>query len=151
MKRHLLLGLFLCACGEGEISSGGAGEDFGREDPDLAGLDGIGGFGTQVMQYLALEGLLDGGVKFRPMTLPDVFIDHESPAKQYAEAGLDAPHIVATAMAAGMGLGSLANVIHPYPTLAEAIRQCGDDYNRTRLTASARTWIGHWLRWNRNR
>jgi 1-deoxy-D-xylulose-5-phosphate synthase len=60
----------------------------------------IGGFGTQVMQYLALEGLLDGGVKFRPMTLPDVFIDHESPAKQYAEAGLDAPHIVATAMAA---------------------------------------------------
>lgn len=58
---------------------------------------------------------------------------------------------VATAMAAGMGLGSLANVIHPYPTLAEAIRQCGDDYNRTRLTASARTWIGHWLRWNRNR
>ena len=60
----------------------------------------IGGFGTQVMQYLALEGLLDGDVKFRPMTLPDVFIDHESPAKQYAEAGLDAPHIVATAMAA---------------------------------------------------
>ncbi len=46
MKRHLLLGLFLCACGEGEISSGGAGEDFGRDDPDLAGLDGIGGFGT---------------------------------------------------------------------------------------------------------
>jgi pyruvate/2-oxoglutarate dehydrogenase complex dihydrolipoamide dehydrogenase (E3) component len=58
---------------------------------------------------------------------------------------------VATAMAARMGLASLANVIHPYPTLAEAIRQCGDDYNRTRLTASARTWIDRWLRWNRNR
>ena len=60
----------------------------------------IGGFGTQVMQYLALEGALDNGVKFRPMTLPDVFIEHDSPVKQYAEAGLDAAHIVATAMAA---------------------------------------------------
>ncbi|HEY4136662.1 MAG TPA: 1-deoxy-D-xylulose-5-phosphate synthase [Alphaproteobacteria bacterium] len=60
----------------------------------------VGGFGAQVMQYLALEGLLDGGVKIRPMTLPDRFIDHETPAKQYAEAGLDAAHIVATAMAA---------------------------------------------------
>jgi len=60
----------------------------------------VGGFGAQVMQYLAMEGLLDGGVKIRPMCLPDVFIDHESPAKQYAEAGLDAAHIVATAMAA---------------------------------------------------
>ena len=60
----------------------------------------IGGFGTQVMQYLALEGALDTGVKFRPMTLPDVFLEHDSPAKQYAEAGLDAAHIVATAMAA---------------------------------------------------
>jgi len=60
----------------------------------------VGGFGAQVMQYLAMEGLLDGGVKIRPMCLPDVFIEHESPAKQYAEAGLDAAHIVATAMAA---------------------------------------------------
>jgi 1-deoxy-D-xylulose-5-phosphate synthase len=34
------------------------------------------------------------------MVLPDRFIDHASPAKQYAEAGLDAPHIVATALAA---------------------------------------------------
>jgi glycogen phosphorylase len=32
------------------------------------------------------------------------------------------------------GLGKLANVIHPYPTQAEAIRQAGDLYNRTRLT-----------------
>ncbi len=41
---------------------------------------------------------------------------------------------VAVAMHAGLGLGDLANVIHPYPTLSEAIRQCGDAYNRTRLT-----------------
>lgn len=41
---------------------------------------------------------------------------------------------ISVAMTAGMGLGALANVIHPYPTTAEAIRQTGDAYNRTRLT-----------------
>jgi 1-deoxy-D-xylulose-5-phosphate synthase len=60
----------------------------------------IGGFASQVLQFLAQEGLLDGGLKIRPMILPDRFIDHDAPAKQYAEAGLDARHIVATAMAA---------------------------------------------------
>ena len=41
---------------------------------------------------------------------------------------------ITTAMANRIGLGQLANVIHPYPTRAEAIRKCGDAYNRTRLT-----------------
>ena len=41
---------------------------------------------------------------------------------------------ITVAMRANMGLGTLASVIHPYPTEAEAIRQCGDAYNRTRLT-----------------
>jgi pyruvate/2-oxoglutarate dehydrogenase complex dihydrolipoamide dehydrogenase (E3) component len=41
---------------------------------------------------------------------------------------------ISVAMQAGMGLGSLASVIHPYPTQAEAIRQAGDAYNRTRVT-----------------
>jgi pyruvate/2-oxoglutarate dehydrogenase complex dihydrolipoamide dehydrogenase (E3) component len=41
---------------------------------------------------------------------------------------------ITVAMQSGMGLGRLANVIHPYPTAAEAIRQCGDAYNRARLT-----------------
>jgi pyruvate/2-oxoglutarate dehydrogenase complex dihydrolipoamide dehydrogenase (E3) component len=41
---------------------------------------------------------------------------------------------ITVAMQSGMGLGKLANVIHPYPTAAEAIRQCGDAYNRSRLT-----------------
>ncbi len=45
---------------------------------------------------------------------------------------------IAVAMQAGMGLGKLANVIHPYPTAAEAIRQCGDAYNRTRLTPTVK-------------
>jgi pyruvate/2-oxoglutarate dehydrogenase complex dihydrolipoamide dehydrogenase (E3) component len=45
---------------------------------------------------------------------------------------------VTVAMQSGMGLGQLANVIHPYPTAAEAIRQCGDAYNRGRLTPTVK-------------
>jgi 1-deoxy-D-xylulose-5-phosphate synthase len=60
----------------------------------------VGGFAAHVLQDLATAGLLDHGLKLRPMVLPDRFIDHAAPAKQYAQAGLDAPHIVATALAA---------------------------------------------------
>jgi 1-deoxy-D-xylulose-5-phosphate synthase len=60
----------------------------------------IGGFAAQVMQFLALDGTLDAGVKIRPMTLPDYFVDHDKPEKQYEAAGLDAASIVATALAA---------------------------------------------------
>ena len=60
----------------------------------------MGGFGSAVMQHLAWKGLLENGLRIRPMCLPDRFIDHESPRKQYDEAGLNAPHIVATALAA---------------------------------------------------
>ena len=56
---------------------------------------------------------------------------------------------VAVAMAGGIGLGRLASVIHPYPTMAEAIRQCGDAYNRTRLTPGVRRLFGRWLGWTR--
>lgn len=45
---------------------------------------------------------------------------------------------VTVAMQAGMGLGTLASVIHPYPTLAEAIRHCGDLYNSSRLTPTVK-------------
>lgn len=45
---------------------------------------------------------------------------------------------ITVAMQGGMGLGRLANVIHPYPTAAEAIRQCGDAYNRARLTPTVK-------------
>ena len=41
---------------------------------------------------------------------------------------------ISVAIRAGFGLGSIAGVIHPYPTLAESIRQAGDLYNKTRLT-----------------
>ncbi len=60
----------------------------------------IGGFAAQVMQFLATAGLMDAGLKIRPLMLPDRFIDHNKPELQYADAGLDAKHIVATALAA---------------------------------------------------
>ena len=60
----------------------------------------IGGFGTQVLHWLAGSGLLDRELKVRCMVLPDVFIDHDKPEKMYAEAGLDAAGIVATACSA---------------------------------------------------
>jgi 1-deoxy-D-xylulose-5-phosphate synthase len=60
----------------------------------------IGGFATQVMTELANKGLLDGGLKFRPMTLPDVFIDHEKPEVQYEQAGLTSAHIVTRVLCA---------------------------------------------------
>jgi pyruvate/2-oxoglutarate dehydrogenase complex dihydrolipoamide dehydrogenase (E3) component len=53
------------------------------------------------------------------------------------------------AMTAGVGLGRLASVIHPYPTQAEAIRQVGDMFNRTRLTPKVRRLFAAWLRWTR--
>src|SRR6266513_1694209 len=60
----------------------------------------IGGFAAHVLQALAVNGVLDGGLKMRSMMLPDVFIDQDSPAAMYAQAGLDAKGIVATAFEA---------------------------------------------------
>jgi 1-deoxy-D-xylulose-5-phosphate synthase len=57
----------------------------------------VGGFGSMVLHDFALAGLLDRGLKIRTMTLPDVFIDHDAPMKQYDAAGLNAAQIVATA------------------------------------------------------
>ena len=60
----------------------------------------IGGFSAQVMQHLAWKGLLDAGLTIRPMVMPDRFIDHDSQAKQLAEAGLSAKDIVSVALSA---------------------------------------------------
>jgi len=58
----------------------------------------VGGFGSHVMQFLAWEGLLDRGLKVRPMVLPDRFQDHDTPDRMYEAAGLDAKAIVATVL-----------------------------------------------------
>ena len=59
-----------------------------------------GGFAALVMTLLAREGVFDSGLKFRPLTLPDYFIDHDSPAAQVAEAGLDSAGILRAALEA---------------------------------------------------
>ena len=46
---------------------------------------------------------------------------------------------ITLAMVAGIGLRTLAQVIHVYPTQAEAIRCAADAYNRTRLTPRIRS------------
>jgi 1-deoxy-D-xylulose-5-phosphate synthase len=60
----------------------------------------VGGFASHVLQHLALRGLLDRGLKIRPLVLPDRFIDHDTPAKQYDQAGLTAKHIAQAALQA---------------------------------------------------
>jgi len=55
----------------------------------------VGGFASHVLQLLADQGLLDEGLKVRTMVLPDIFLDHDTPAAMYARAGLDVKGIVA--------------------------------------------------------
>ena len=60
----------------------------------------IGGLGAHVLTMASDEGLTDTGLKIRSMRLPDVFQDHDSPDRQYDEAGLNAPHIIDTVLKA---------------------------------------------------
>lgn len=60
----------------------------------------LGGFSSQVVHVLAANGVLDGGIRFRPMVMPDEFLDQDAPQRQVAQAGLDGASIVKTAMAA---------------------------------------------------
>nr|WP_256477882.1 1-deoxy-D-xylulose-5-phosphate synthase [Aurantimonas marianensis] len=53
-----------------------------------------GGFATQVLQHLAVRGLLDHGLKVRPLTMPDRFVDHAAPEAMVKSAALDLKGIV---------------------------------------------------------
>ena len=53
----------------------------------------IGGFGSHVVDFLSKKSLLDSNLKFRSMTLPDTFIDQDTPENMYKSAGLDAKSI----------------------------------------------------------
>ena len=67
----------------------------------------IGGFGTQVLHFLAGAGLLETGARVRPLVLPDAFTDQAKPERMVELAGLDAPGIVRTVFAA-LGTGATA-------------------------------------------
>jgi 1-deoxy-D-xylulose-5-phosphate synthase len=59
-----------------------------------------GGFGASVLAHLSDAGLLDGDLRVRTMTLPDVFLDQDKSERLYANAGLDAKGIVAKVLSA---------------------------------------------------
>ncbi|KAJ9689576.1 hypothetical protein PVL29_014982 [Vitis rotundifolia] len=58
----------------------------------------IGGFSSHVSHFLGLNGLHDGKLKWRPMMLPDRYINHGSQTEQVEEAGLSSRHIAATVL-----------------------------------------------------
>ena len=60
----------------------------------------IGGFGSHVAQLLSTNGLLENGLKFRSLLMPDVFVEQASPAQMITEAGLDPAGIVKAVFAA---------------------------------------------------
>lgn len=72
----------------------------------------IGGFSSHVSHFLSLNGLLDGKIKWRPMMLPDRYIDHGSQTDQIEEAGLSSKHIASTAMSLVEGYTNKLNLFH---------------------------------------
>ncbi len=56
---------------------------------------------------------------------------------------------IAVLAAGRVPLATLAGIVHPYPTRADAIRRTGDLHNRTRLTPTARAFFDRWLAWRR--
>jgi 1-deoxy-D-xylulose-5-phosphate synthase len=65
-----------------------------------------GGFGSHVLEFLARDGLLDHGVKVRPLVLPDAFLDHGKPEALYENAGLNSSGIV-NAVKAALGASTI--------------------------------------------
>ncbi len=69
----------------------------------------IGGFSAHVMSYLTSEGLLDNGLKFRPLFFPDEFIAHGKPNEQNNYCEINAPHIT-NAILKALGLPTLESI-----------------------------------------
>lgn len=90
-----------------------------------------------------LEGRTDGFVRIHVRKGTDRIVG----ATVVAENAGDLIAEISLAMTNGIGMGRIANTIHPYPTRAEAIRQAGDAYNRGRLTPLVRWLFGKWLSW----
>jgi len=67
----------------------------------------VGGFASHVLHFLARHGLLETGLKVRPLIMPDVFTDQAKPESMVAEAGLDSTGIVRAVFAA-LGQGTAA-------------------------------------------
>jgi len=92
-----------------------------------------------------LDGGTEGFVKIHVKKGTDKIVG----ATVVAEDAGDMIGSLSIAMTVGVGLGKIANSIHPYPTQAEAMRKAGDIYNRTRLTPFVKSLFEKWLAWNR--
>lgn len=92
-----------------------------------------------------LDGTTDGFVKIHVRQGKDRIVG----ATIVAENAGDMIGALSIAMTNNIGLGRVANSIHPYPTQAEAVRKAGDLYNRTRLTPRVKSLFEKWLAWNR--
>ncbi len=92
-----------------------------------------------------LDGETEGFVKIHVRKRTDEIVG----ATIVAESAGDLIGTLSVAMTNQIGLGKIANSIHPYPTQAEAIRKVGDLYNRTRLTPRVKAIFEKWLSWVR--
>jgi pyruvate/2-oxoglutarate dehydrogenase complex dihydrolipoamide dehydrogenase (E3) component len=92
-----------------------------------------------------LDGETEGFLKLHVRRRSDQIIGATLVAKHAGEMISE----LTLAMAGGLGLTTIANTIHPYPTQAEVIRRLADAYNRTRLTPRVSWLLRHWLAWMR--
>jgi pyruvate/2-oxoglutarate dehydrogenase complex dihydrolipoamide dehydrogenase (E3) component len=124
-------------------------------DPELAHvghtLDSAARAGIRVTTYTQALGAVDravldgeeaGFARVHVRTRSDEIVGATMVARHAGEAISE----IAVAIAAGMGLGALARVIHPYPTQAEAFRKLGDQFQRSRLTPTVRRMLDRWFR-----
>ncbi|HLJ10556.1 MAG TPA: mercuric reductase [Planctomycetaceae bacterium] len=92
-----------------------------------------------------IDGATEGFVKIHVLKGTD----------RIAGATILAPHAgemiseITLAMTAGLGLKTLAKLIHPYPTQTDAVKRAADAYSRTRLTPRVRRLFEKWLAWRR--
>ncbi|MFH1059410.1 MAG: mercuric reductase [Pseudomonadota bacterium] len=115
--------------------------------PEEAEAQGLGvetiRIGLKDVDRAVLEGRAEGFLKVHLKAASDRILG----------ATLVAPHAgesisqLTLAIQSGLGLKTLAAVIHPYPTQAEVIRKAADAYNRTRLTEGVKRWLQRWLAW----
>ncbi len=91
------------------------------------------------------EGEEEGFVKIHTVKGKDEIVGATIVAKHAGEMISE----ISVAMAGGVGLSKLSAVIHPYPTQAEAVRQIGDQFNRTKLTPTVARLFDLILRWRR--
>ena len=92
-----------------------------------------------------LEGQTEGFVKVLTAKGSDRIVG----ATVVAENAGDIIGSLSIAMTQGIGLGAIASCIHPYPTQADAVRRCGDLYNKTKLTPLAKTALEKFTSWTR--